>query len=212
MGSPYQSGRIAYEYGLSGPCHGIDTACSSSLVATHAARTAINASECQAAVVGGVNAMLWSGTTVGICQLGALSRAGRCQNLEAAADGYGRGEGFAIAVLVSEQGLGAGERDDGWLLCVLSGSAVNQDGRSSSLTAPNGPAQTSLINVALESALIAANQVSFIGLHGTGTALGDPLEVGALSSALSGSGSDPLMLTAVKSCYGHTEGAAGMKE
>ena len=186
-------------------------------MAAHAAGTALGLAECVAAVVGGVNAMLWSGTTVGICQLGALSRVGRCQSLEAAADGYGRGEGFAVLVLTAQgtHGEDRGARSEASPppAAMLAATAVNQDGRSSSLTAPNGPAQTRLIAAALLRASLRAQDVQTLGLHGTGTALGDPLEVGAaaaaLSSSVTGQNPEPLSLVAVKSCYGHTEGAAG---
>jgi acyl transferase domain-containing protein len=207
-GAPYQCGRVAYAFGLQGPCVGIDTACSSSLVAAHGAHRGIAGGEAAAAVAGGVNAMLWHETTVGICQLQALSPAGRCQSFDAAADGYGRGEGFAVVVLAR-----AGAVEGASPCALVRGSAVNQDGRSSSLTAPHGPSQQNLVATALASGALRPEEVGLVAVHGTGTPLGDPIEVGALGQALGGGGGGgrgAVTLASVKSCYGHTEGTAGV--
>ena len=216
VGAPYLAGRAAFTYDLAGPCHGVDTACSSSLVAAHAGRAAVAGGECGGALVGGVNAMLWVGTTAGICALQALSRSGRCRTFDAAADGYGRGEGFGVVLLASGGDSGGGGRAP---LALLAGSAVNQDGRSASLIAPSGPAQRTLVAAALASGGLAASAVASVIVHGTGTPLGDPIEVGALAGALGGDGGGsgsaaphaPPSLASVKATYGHTEGAAGVK-
>ena len=202
-GAPYQSGRVAYAFGFQGPCIGIDTACSSSLVATHAAHRAVIGGEASAAVAAGINGMLWHETTVGICQLQALSPVGRCKSFDSSADGYGRGEGFA-SIFLAQAGIGAHPHG------VIFGGAVNQDGRSSSLTSPHGPSQQMLLNTCLKMCSLAPARVDNVAVHGTGTALGDPIEVGAISAALGVERSQPLTLTSVKSCYGHTEGTAGV--
>ena len=195
-----------------GPCVSTDTACSSSLVATHLAHKGLLLEECSAAVAAGSNIMLLAGTTAAICQLQALSPVGRCKTFEASADGYGRGEGVAALVLRRQaamelQALSA----TGAMYAVVRGSAVNQGGRSSGLTAPSGPAQTSLLSAALASGGLPAAQLGVVSVHGTGTPLGDPIEVGALSRALPGGpGSRGVTLLSNKSCYGHTEGAAGI--
>ncbi|KAK9864440.1 hypothetical protein WJX84_006132 [Apatococcus fuscideae] len=204
-GAPYQCGRVAYTFGLQGPCQGIDTACSSSLVAAHNAFRGILGQEETHALAAGINLMLWHDVTSGICQLQALSRVGRCQTFEAAADGYGRGEGIAVLLLGSVDVRQ--DTDQGSTMAILRGSAVNQDGRSSSLTAPNGPSQKALVGIALEYAESSKEEVGYVAIHGTGTPLGDPIEVGALAGALANSQS-PLCLGSVKACYGHTEGAA----
>ncbi len=201
-GAPYQSGRVAYSYGLQGPCVGIDTACSSSLVATHAAHRAIIDGEASAAVASGINALLWHETTVGICQLQALSPVGRCKSFEASADGYGRGEGFVSMYL-------SNNNSSGDAIGVILGGALNQDGRSSSLTSPHGPSQQVLLANSLRYCGLTPGHVENIAVHGTGTSLGDPIEVGAIQAVLTDSRQMPLALTSVKSCYGHTEGAAG---
>ncbi|CAL8465605.1 g5141 [Coccomyxa elongata] len=187
---PFMVGRVSFTFGLSGPCVSTDTACSSSLVALHLAQSAVTKGECGSALAAGVNAMLSPKTAVKICQLQALSIDGRCKTFEASADGYGRGEAFAV------------------------GSAINQDGRSSSLTAPNGPSQNALISAAMSAADLAPADVAAIAVHGTGTPLGDPLEIGAIGGALAERRGDRvprrLALVSVKSVYGHTEGAAGL--
>jgi hypothetical protein len=143
----------------------------------------------------------------------ALSPVGRCKSFDASGDGYGRGEGFAAALLTQA-------RPGQLALAVVRASAVNQDGQSSGLTAPNGPSQTKLVLNALRQGGLAAAALRFVAVHGTGTPLGDPIEVGALGQAVrsiqhsSGSSAAaaamPLVLGSVKSCYGHTEGAAGL--
>ena len=144
--------------------------------------------------------------------LQALSPVGRCKSFDSSGDGYGRGEGFVAVVMQRHAGSPAG-------ICgIVLGSAVNQAGRSSGLTAPNGPSQSALIKTALAAAGLSSTAVRFLSVHGTGTALGDPIEIGALAQALPGSGSGrpggqpaaPVTLASNKSCYGHTEGAAGL--
>ena len=119
------------------------TACSSSLVATHLAHSGLLNGEASAAAAAGIFMVLLPGTMSGISQLQALSPVGRCKTFEASGDGYGRGEGCAVAVL---QPAGGGEE----ALAFVHSTVVNQDGRSSSLTAPNGPSQTALVATALQ--------------------------------------------------------------
>ena len=166
-------------------------------------------SECAAALVGGVNLLLAPGTAVKISALGALSAVGRCQALDAAADGYGRGEGAAALFLERVSGLEVG------VATAVVGTAVNSSGRGSGVTAPSGPAQRRLIGRALAAAGARPEAVAAVSLHGTGPALGDPIEVNALLAALSEKGSERtavprLALTASKTAFGHTEGAAGL--
>jgi acyl transferase domain-containing protein len=143
-----------------------------------------------------------------------LAADGRCKTLDAAADGYVRAE--AVGVLLLQSG-GGGADTAQQPLALLAGSAVNQDGRSSGLTAPNGPAQQEVLRAALESAGLAPSDVAGISMHGTGTGLGDPIEVGALAAVFGGTGARrpgaaaaPLVLSASKSWLGHAEPAAGL--
>jgi len=138
---------------------------------------------------------------------GMLAADGRCKTLDASADGYVRGEAIgALLLRAVQQGSSAASA-----LALFCSSAVNQDGRSSSLTAPNGPSQQEVMRAALGIAGLSATDVTALGMHGTGTALGDPIEVGAAAAVLnSGSRPAPLVLMASKSWIGHAEPAAGL--
>ncbi len=126
-GLAFMAGRLSYTYGLTGPCVPTNTACSSSLVAAHLAARSLGAGDCSAAAAAGANAMLLPlGATAAMTQVGALAPDGRCKSFAADADGYGRGEGFIVAMLEK-----AGTAKQGTVLAVLAGSAANQDGRSS---------------------------------------------------------------------------------
>jgi acyl transferase domain-containing protein len=155
----------------------------------------------------GVNLMLASTSLVVASIAGMLSGNGRCKTLDQSADGYVRAEACQSVVV---DGTSEALTDPYGVSMV--GSAVNQDGRSSSLTAPNGPSQQTVLQRALQSAQLSAGDVLGLQMHGTGTSLGDPVEVGALSAVLLGEAKTqaPLALSAVKSCVGHSEAAAGL--
>lgn len=201
------SNRISYLLGLTGPSMTIDTACSSSLVAVDLAIEKLRNGSCRAAIAGGVNVILHPRTFVGCCAAKMLSRAGRCATFDESADGYCRGEGVGVVVL---KRLSDAQADGDTIHAVIRGSAVNQDGRSASLTAPNGLAQEAVIKRALEIAGIEGRDVDYIECHGTGTVLGDPIEIGALKNVLGPNRSKNLVLGAVKTNIGHLEGAAGI--
>mmetsp|Transcript_89611 Transcript_89611/g.155160 ORF Transcript_89611/g.155160 Transcript_89611/m.155160 type:complete len:1831 (-) Transcript_89611:434-5926(-) len=203
------SGRLSYFYGASGPCVSIDTACSSSLVSAHLAVQSLRKGECDRALVCGVNGIFAAISTISLQRINALSPTCRCATFDASADGYQRAEGAASMVL---NRYGDCQQPGSRVLAVIRGSAVNQDGRSNGLTAPTGPAQESLIRDALADAKLAAPAVSYLECHGTGTRLGDPIEVQAAGHVY-GEGRDtsnPLVLGAVKANVGHSEGAAGI--
>jgi acyl transferase domain-containing protein/thioesterase domain-containing protein len=203
------AGRLAYALGLEGPTLSVDTACSSSLVAVHQACQALRAGECDAALAGGVNVILSQEIFAAFCQARMLSPDGRCKTFDAAADGYGRGEGVGVVVL---KRLADAEREGDRILAVIRGSAVNQDGASGGLTVPNGPAQERVIGQALARAGVSPAEVAYLECHGTGTSLGDPIEVGAAARALgAGRPADrPLLLGSAKAAIGHLEAAAGI--
>src|SRR5262245_24502421 len=195
-------GRLSFALGLQGPCVAVDTACSSSLVAVHQAVQSLRHRECEMALAGGVNAVLRPELTVAFCKARLLSPDGRCRTFDAAADGYVRSEGCGMVVL---KRVSDAQRDGDRILAVIRGSAVNQDGRSSGLTAPSGPAQETVIRDALHNAGLDASLVGYIEAHGTGTALGDPIEVHALSQvfAKGRSQDNPLVIGSVKTNVGH---------
>ena len=203
------AGRLSYLLGLEGPSISLDTACSSSLVGIHLACQNLRAGECRMALAGGVNLMLSEEGPIILSRMRALAADGRCKTFDAAADGYGRGEGCAIVVL---KRLSDAVEDSDNILALIRGSAVNHDGRSGGLTVPNGLAQQKVIRAALTNAGVEPNQINYVEVHGTGTALGDPIEVEALANLLREGRSQerPLMLGSVKTNIGHLEAAAGV--
>eukprot|EP00951_Prasinocladus_malaysianus_P038716 scaffold427198_cov47-Prasinocladus_malaysianus.AAC.1 len=193
------AGRLSFTFGLKGACISIDTACSASLVATHLACASLWSAEGIEALAAGANLIVGPGKSFSLVAASMLSPGGRCQPLSAGADGYARGEGVLTLTISSMKGVA------GAAVAVL-GSAINQDGRSSSLTAPHGRSQQEVIGLACRSTGIKLADLRNCMMHGTGTALGDPIEVGALLLA---SGS-LLRLQACKSMLGHSEAAAGL--
>ncbi|TDE17026.1 polyketide synthase [Actinomadura sp. 6K520] len=206
----FPAGRISHVMGFSGPVVSSDTACSSSMTALHLAVRALRGGECRYALVCGSNLILSANLMVSLCQTRALSPEGRSKSFLASADGYGRGEGVGALVLMR---LDEAEREGRPILAVVRGTAVNHDGAASSLTAPNGPAQEEVISAALADAGVEAADVGWIEAHGTGTPLGDPIEVGALDGVLGAAVRErgvPLALGSVKSRLGHLEAASGI--
>ncbi|MGD9547405.1 MAG: SDR family NAD(P)-dependent oxidoreductase [Candidatus Krumholzibacteriia bacterium] len=203
------AGRISYLLGLEGPAMALDTACSSSLVAVHQAIGSLQRGEAELALAGGVNLIIDPAGMVATSRARMLAPDGRCKTFDARADGYARGEGCGMVVL---KRLADARRDGDRVLAVIRGAAVNQDGRSSGLTVPNGPAQERVIRAALDRARIAPAEVDYLEAHGTGTSLGDPIEVQAAAAALgAGRPADhPLLLGSVKTNIGHLESASGI--
>jgi len=208
--------RISYLLDLNGPSEPIDTACSSSLVAIHRAIEAIQSGTCEMAIAGGVNVMLTPTLTIGFDKAGMLSPDGRCKTFDQAANGYVRGEG-AGAILLKP--LNRAISDEDHIHAVIRSTAENHGGRSASLTAPNPKAQAQLLVDAYEKADIEPDTVGYIETHGTGTHLGDPVEINGLIKAFkelyARSGKDMPKkpncgLGTVKSNIGHLETAAGI--
>lgn len=200
------AGRIAYVYDLRGPVVQLDTSCSSSLVAAHLACQGLRGGEIDLALAGGVNLMLTPETTIAFSRLRALSADGRCRSFDAKAAGYARGEGCGMLVLKRRADA---IRDGDRVLALIRASAVNHDGASNGMTAPNGPAQTAVIQAALAAGRLLPGDVDFVEAHGTATPLGDPIEIRALAAAYGKRGL-PLLVGAVKANIGHLEAAAGV--
>lgn len=205
-------GRVSYTMGFRGPSMSVETACSASLVATHLAVRSIQNHESPLSTAAGVHIQCAQLSASYVAAAGMLSPEGRCKTLDASADGYVRGEScIAVAVMQwpAESARAAFTLWDDAV--VVRGSAVNQDGRSSTLTAPNGPAQQELLRAALADASVHPEAVTGLSMHGTGTSLGDPIEVGA-SLAVFGSSDRlwPLDFFASKSWVGHGEPSAGL--
>jgi acyl transferase domain-containing protein len=201
--------RVSYTLDLHGPSMAVDTACSSALVALHLAGHALRAGDCDAALVGGVQAMVSPQLFAAAALAGATAPDGRCKVFDADADGYVRGEGCGI-VLVKRYADAVADGDR--ILALVRGSAVNSDGRTSAVTAPSPVAQRTAARLALERAGVEPGEVGFIEVHGTGTPVGDPIEIRALGSIFRRrtSADRPCYLGGVKANVGHLEAAAGM--
>jgi acyl transferase domain-containing protein/acyl carrier protein len=204
LGSAHSAaaGRIAYWLGTRGPAVAVDTACSSGLVALESACDALRGGRVERALVLGVNLILQPHTGRAFQVAGMTSPSGACRSFDARADGYVRGEGGAAVLLEPAQP----ERP---ALALLRAVATGQDGRSAGLTAPRGPAQVSVIRAALEQLGWGPDDVDFVEGHGTGTALGDRIEIGALGEVF-GQRTRPLPLGSIKAQTGHLEAAAGL--
>jgi 3-oxoacyl-(acyl-carrier-protein) synthase/NADP-dependent 3-hydroxy acid dehydrogenase YdfG len=198
--------RISYLLNLHGPSLAVDSACSSSLLATHLACAALSSGECDQALVGGVNLALTPTLSIYYTQAGLSAPDGRCKPFSALADGIGRAEGVGMVLLRRLSDVVA---DDQPVYAVIKGSAVNHGGRGNGLTAPSRWAQRDVISAACQRANVRPADVSYIEAHGTGTVLGDSIEVNALGG-LHGGRTEPCAIGSVKGNIAHTEGAAGI--
>ncbi len=201
-------GRVAFALGLTGPAMALDTACSSSLVATHQAVSGLQRGEADLALAGGVHTILSGRLSELRGRAGMLAPDGQCKAFDASANGYVRGEGCGILVL---KRLHEAEADGDRIWGVIQGSAVNQDGASAGLTVPNETSQQRVIEDALARAGVLPSEVDYLEAHGTGTEVGDPIEVRAAAAAYGkGRGTErPLLIGSVKTNVGHLEPAAG---
>ena len=206
------AGRLAYFLGTRGQTMAIDTACSSSLVAIHNACQDLWEHDCELAIAGGVNLILSPVESLVFAQANMLSPDGRCKTFDASANGYVRSEGAGVVVL---KRLSDAERDGDRILAVIKSTAVNQDGASNGFTAPSGEAQVELMQEALQKAHLSPADIDYIEAHGTGTSLGDPIEMRSIAHVFQQEHQKPndkkkLIVGSVKSNVGHLESAAGM--
>jgi acyl transferase domain-containing protein len=203
------AGHVSYFLGLRGPCMALDTACSSALTAIHLATQSLRRGETSMALAGSVNLILAPDGNVLTCKARMLAPDGKCKTFDASADGYSRSEGCAVLVLkLLSEAQANGDR----ILAVIHGSACNQDGRTNGITAPSGNAQREVIQAALAASGLSAHEVDYVETHGTGTSLGDPIEVQALAEVFAPNRpiDHKLVLGAVKTNIGHLEPTAGM--
>ncbi|GAX60240.1 difficidin polyketide synthase [Candidatus Scalindua japonica] len=208
--------RVSYQLNIHGPSEAISTACSASLVAIHRAVESIQNGESELAIAGGVSMNLLAETWVGTSQLGVLSPDGKCKTFDKKADGFVKGEG-AGAILLKPLSQAKTDRD--FIYGIIKGSAVNHGGKSNSLTSPNLKAQSDLLVTAYKMAGVSPETINYIETHGTGTKLGDPVEVEGLKDAFSRlyeinkkemKHKNYCGLGAVKTNVGHLEPAAGI--
>ena len=201
--------RLSYVFDLRGPSMAIDTACSSSLVAFHQACQSIRSGESRMALAGGVSLHLHPYGFIVFSKASMLSRRGRCNVFDAAADGYVRSEGGGLFLLKNyDDAIRDGDR----ILAVVANTAVNTDGKKAGLTIPSHTAQAQLLEETYRGAGIRADQIDYLEAHGTGTAVGDPIETRAIGDALGRlrDASQPLLIGSIKSNLGHMEAASGV--
>ncbi|KFA76431.1 hypothetical protein S40288_07158 [Stachybotrys chartarum IBT 40288] len=204
----FQSGKISYFFGWSGPSEVIDTACSSSMVAIHRACRAIQAGECPMALAGGVNVISGMHNFLDLGKSGFLSRTGQCKPFSAAADGYCRADGVGLVVLKS---LREAVAQDDHVLGVIPSVVTNHGGLSPSITVPYSRAQTELFTRVLGASGLSKAQLSYVESHGTGTQAGDPIEIGSIREVFGDSNrEEPLYIGSLKANIGHSEVAAGV--
>ncbi|MEW2169842.1 SDR family NAD(P)-dependent oxidoreductase [Streptomyces sp. NPDC007027] len=204
--------RVSYLLDLRGPSETVDTACSSSLVALHHALAALRSGECDAALVGGVNVVMTPTWYVSLSRGGMLSAGGRCHTFDSRADGYVRAEGVGAVLL---KPLSRAIADGDTVHAVVRGSAVGHSGRAHSLTAPTPRGQADTIVAALRDAGADPASIGYIEAHGTGTRLGDPIEVQGLKQTFERAAGAEVpegttVLGALKASVGHLESAAGV--
>lgn len=208
--------RVSYLYDFHGPSEPIDTACSSSLIAVIRGVKSIQSGDCQMAIVGGVNVIASDDLYVAFSKSGMLAEDGRCKTFDKNADGYARGEGVGTILLKS---LAKATQDGDHIYAVIKGCGINHGGHASSLTAPNASAQADLIMNTYQKAHINPLDVTYIEAHGTGTKLGDPVEIDGLNKAFRGLfelrqieqwQEGYCSVGSVKSNIGHLEAAAGI--
>ena len=204
----FLSGKISHFYGWTGPSETIDTACSSSLVAINRACKAIQYGECSMAVAGAVNVLSTADDFLELGRAGFLSRTGQCKPFDASADGYCRAEGVGLIVL---KPLSEALKDNSNILGVIGGIGTNQSGMASSITVPYGPAQASLLRKITSDARTSPSQISYMEAHGTGTQVGDPIEISSIREVFGGvQRKSKLHVGSIKGNIGHTEAVAGI--
>jgi malonyl CoA-acyl carrier protein transacylase len=200
--------RLSYFFDFRGPSLAIDTACSASLAAVHLAAQSLRRGESDMAIAGGVNLILSPEVTIALSHARMMAPDGQCKTFDESADGYVRGEGCGVVIL---RRLSEAIRDGDQILALVRGSAINQDGRTNGLTAPNGLSQQAVVRAALADAGVSPQALNYLEAHGTGTNLGDPIELRALTEVMQGRSLDNrCLIGSVKTNIGHLESAAGI--
>jgi polyketide synthase PksN len=201
--------RLAYFLNLSGPVMAIDTSCSSGLVAAHQAVLSLSSGECDTAIAAGVNLLLTPLPFIGLSQAGMLSGEGKCYAFDRRAGGMVPGEAVAVVVL---KRLSLAEADGDPIYAVIKGSGINYDGKTNGITAPSGGSQTNLLKAVYDQYHVNPEEIEYIVTHGTGTKLGDPVEINALYDAFRDYTKKQgyCAITSTKTNFGHTFAASGL--
>ncbi|KAI1470380.1 polyketide synthase [Daldinia caldariorum] len=206
-GATIMSNRISHVFNLHGPSFTIDTACSSSLYALHQALNAMSTNDCESVIVASSNLIMSPELHIAAAKSGVLSPTGTCHTFDASADGYGRAEGVN-AIYVKR--LSAALRDGNPIRAIIRGSAVNASGKTPGISLPSGRLQEVVIRKAYQNAGIDFTGTDYVECHGTGTPVGDPIEVDAIGRCFSPREGPPLLIGSVKTNVGHSEGASGL--
>lgn len=206
-GLAIMSNRVSHAFNLQGPSMTIDTACSSSIYALHHALTAMSVGDCDQAIVAGANLIQSPEQHIGTAMGGFLSPTSTCHTFDTSADGYGRGEAVN-AILVKR--LSAAMRDGDKVVAVIRSSAVNANGTTPGITLPDATLQAKVVRRAYEKAGLDTADTDYIECHGTGTPVGDPIEVEALSRCFQPRSVAPILIGSVKTNLGHSEAASGL--
>lgn len=201
--------RVSFFFNFKGPSMALDSMCSSSLTALHLACQSLTSGETGAAIVGGVNLSIHPAKYIQICQSGFASTDGRCRSFGADGDGYVPGEGVGAVMLKS---LRQAEEDGDQIYGVIKGSAINHGGRTNGYTVPDPNAQAEVVLETIQKSGINPRSISYIEAHGTGTSLGDPIEISGLTKGFETYTDEKQFcaIGSVKSNIGHLEGAAGI--
>ncbi|KAK6502749.1 hypothetical protein TWF481_007796 [Arthrobotrys musiformis] len=207
MGSTILSNRISHAFNLNGPSMVLDTACSSSMYCLHVACTALEAGDCDGAVVAASNLVQSIEQQVGVMKAGVLSKTSTCHSFDSSADGYGRADGVGALYL---KRLSDAIRDGDPIRSVIRGSAVNANGKTQGITLPSAEYQERVIRKAYNKAGLKIDDTTYVECHGTGTPVGDPIEVDAVSRVFNRPGRMPLRIGSVKTNVGHSEAASAI--
>ncbi|KAK6513545.1 hypothetical protein TWF281_005168 [Arthrobotrys megalospora] len=207
MGSTILSNRISHAFNLNGPSMVLDTACSSSMYCLHAACTALEAGDCDGAIVAAANLVQSIEQQVGVMKAGVLSKTSTCHSFDASADGYGRADGVGALYL---KRLSDAIRDGDPIRSVIRGSAVNANGKTQGITLPSAEHQEKVIRKAYAKAELSIDDTTYVECHGTGTPVGDPIEVDAVSRVFNRPSRRPLRIGSVKTNVGHSEAASAI--
>ncbi|CAJ2508342.1 Uu.00g133680.m01.CDS01 [Anthostomella pinea] len=205
-GTAIMSNRISHAFNLQGPSMTIDTACSSSIYCLHSAVSAIRNGECAGAIVAGANLITSPEQHLGTMKGGVLSPTSTCHTFDASADGYGRAEAVSAVYL---KPLSSALQDGNKIWAVIRGTSVNASGKTQGITQPSAELQEKVIRGAYSAAGLNFGETDYVECHGTGTAVGDPIEVEALQACF-GPRQSPLKIGSVKSNLGHSEAASGL--
>ncbi|KAI4255610.1 MAG: hypothetical protein LQ352_002498 [Teloschistes flavicans] len=203
--------RVSWFFGLKGPSLTLDTACSSSLYALHLACQSLRLKETNMSLVAGVNLMINPNTMHQLTAMHMVSPEGISHSFDDRANGYGRGDGIGALIV---KRLSDAIRDGDTIRAVIRGTGANADGKTPSITQPSSAAQAELINQTYNDAGLDQSETGYFECHGTGTPVGDPIELTAIASTLGAArrtaGKTPLFIGSIKPTVGHTEGCAGL--